>query len=117
MKMMKFRKSVRLAGVERCGFGELPAEFYRITNKWSGVVEGRHVTVYAGSLRHNPDKGVLVMRMLPLDIRRIGGRHCTVPQNGGALEIVECHGTRLRIAMANGGSFWFEIPRRQSLAA
>ena len=117
MKMMSFRKSAIVAGVEKCGPTELPTEFYRITNKWTGTVEGRHLTVYAGSLRHNPAKGVLVMRTLPLDSRRLSGRHCTVPHNGGALEIVESRGTRLRIAMANGGSFWFEIPRRQSLAA
>ena len=117
MKMMSFRKSAMLVGVEKCGPTELVPEFYRITNKWSGTVEGRHVTVYAGSLRHNPAKGVLVMRTLPLDSRRVGGRHCTVPENGGALEIVESRGTRLRIEMANGGSFWFEIPRRVSLAA
>lgn len=117
MKMMSFRKPSVLAGVEKCGSTELPAEFYRIVNKWSGTVEGRHVTVYAGCLRHNPAKGVLVMRTLPLDSRRVGGRHCTVPQNAGALEVVESHGTRLRIAMASGGSFWFEIPRRDRLAA
>ena len=117
MKTMSFRRSHALAGVEKCGPTELPAEFYRISNKWSGSVEGRHVTVYAGCLRHNPDKGVLVMRTLPLDSRRVAGRHCAVPHNAGALEIVESHGARLRIAMANGGSFWFEIPRRASLAA
>lgn len=115
-KMMTFGKPAMLAGLEKCGPGELPPEFYRINNKWSGTVEGRRVTVYAGSLRHNPAKGVLVMRTLPLDSRRMGGRHCTVPENGGAFEIVESRGTRLRIAMGNGGSFWFEIPRRQSIA-
>lgn len=115
--MISFQKPTSLRGVERCNSSELPAEFYRLTNKWSGMVEGRQVIVYAGSLRHNPDKGVLVLRTLPLDSRRIGGKHCTVPQDGGVLEIVESRGTQLRIAMAKGGSFWFEIPQGLRKAA
>jgi hypothetical protein len=115
--MIQFRKAASMSNVERCGARELPPEFYRINNKWTGWVDGQRVTVYAGSLRHNPAKGVLVLRCLPHDSRRIGGKHCTVPQNGGALEIVECRGARLRVAMAKGGSFWFEVPRGLGVAA
>jgi hypothetical protein len=108
--MISLKKSPPMHGVEKCHSTELPVEFYRLTNKWSGIVEGRHVTVYAGCLRHNPAKGVLVLRTLPTDSHRVSGKHCTVPQDGGVLEIVESRGTRLRIAMAKGGSFWYEIP-------
>ncbi len=106
-----------MPGVERCNPAELPPEFYKLNNKWSGMVDGHLVTVYAGSLRHNQAKGVLVLRTLPADSRRVSGKHCTVPEDGGALEIVETRGTRLRIAMAKGRSFWFEIPRGLRAAA
>lgn len=108
--MISLRRSASMHGVEKCHPAELPTEFYVLRNKWSGVVDGRHVTVYAGCLQHNKSKGVLVLRTLPGDSRRISGKHCTVPEDRGALEIVESRGTRLRIAMAKGGSFWFEIP-------
>ena len=115
--MIDFRKQFTHAGVTRCSPRELPMEFYRVTSKWSGVVDGQRVTVYAGAYSHNPAKGVLVLRALPLDGHRVAGKHCTVPQDRGALEIVESKGTRLRIAMAKGGSFWFEIPRGERGAA
>ena len=114
--MIAFKKP-STHGIEKCHKSELPVEFYDLTNKWSGTVEGQHVTVYAGALRHNQAKGILVLRTLPRDSRRIGGKHCVVPQNCGALEIVESRGARLRIAMANGGFFWFEIPRTLRAAA
>ena len=97
-------------GIEKCHPNELAPEFYRMTNCWRGTLDGKHVTVFAGALRHNPDKGVLILRTLPADSRRIGGRQCTIPAGSGALEITEVRGNRLRIAMANGGCFWFELP-------
>jgi hypothetical protein len=115
--MISFKKSASTQGIEKCHPAELAAEFYSLTNKWSGVIGGRHVSVYAGCLRHNQARGVLVLRTLPSDSRRISGKHCTVPQDGGALEIVESRGVRLRIAMAKGGSFWFEIPQGLRKAA
>lgn len=107
--MLSFKKSLTTQGIERCHRSELPAEFYSLVNKWSGIVAGRHVMVYAGSLTHNPGKGVLLARTLPSDSRRIGAKHLAVPSDCGALQIVESRGSRLRIAMARGGSFWFEV--------
>ena len=98
-------------GIQKCHPSELAPEFYRMTNCWRGSINGKHVSVYAGALRHNPAKGVLIMRTLPADTRRIGGRHCSIPADSGALEITEVRGNRLRIAMANGGCFWFELPQ------
>ncbi len=115
--MISFKKPGSSLGIEKCHPAELPVEFYSLTNRWSGVVDGRHLTVYAGALRHNPAKGVLVLRRLPADSKRIGGKHCMVPRDSGALEIVECRSNRLRIAMANGGHFWFELPHALRKAA
>ena len=115
--MISFKKFISTHGIEKCHSAELPAEFYRLTTKWSGALEGRHVTVYAGCLRHNPAKGVLVLRTLPADSKRVGGKHCTVPENSGALEIVESSGSGLRIRSASGKQFWFEIPQTLGKAA
>ena len=115
--MISFKKFASTHGVEKCHPAELPAEFYSLTNKWSGAVDGRRVTVYAGCLRHNPAKGVLVLRTQPADGKRISGKHCTVPENSGAFEIIESSGSRLRIRSASGKQFWFEIPRRLPTAA
>lgn len=104
-------------GIEKCHPSELAPDFYKMKSRWRGIVDGRHVAIYAGALRHNPAKGVLVMRTLPSDSRRIGGRHCSIPAESGALQIVEVRGNRLRITMDNGGSFWFEIPRTLRTAA
>lgn len=108
--MIEFRKHLSPKGIEKCHPAELPAEFYRLTNRWSGSIDGKLTIVYAGALRHNPGKGVLVMRTLPEDSKRIAGKHCTVPTNRGALTILESRGNRLLIGMELGGSFWFEIP-------
>ena len=85
----------------------LPAD-----ESWRGIIDGGKLTIdfYAGALRHNPGKGVLVIRTLPEDSKRIAGKHCTVPTNRGALTILESRGNRLLIGMELGGSFWFEIP-------
>jgi hypothetical protein len=115
--MISFKKFASTRGIEKCHRAELPAEFYSLTNKWNGVADGRHVTVYAGCMRHNPDKGVLVLRTLPSDSRRVSGKHCTVPENSGALEIVESRGSSLRIRSASGLQFWFEIPQSLRTAA
>ena len=115
--MISFKKFISTHGIEKCQSAELPAEFYSLTSKWSGAVEGRRVTVYAGCLRHNPTKGILVLRTLPADSKRVSGKHCTVPENSGALEIVESNGSRLRIRSASGKQFWFEIPRTLRRAA
>ncbi|HXW51165.1 MAG TPA: hypothetical protein VEJ41_04170 [Candidatus Acidoferrales bacterium] len=115
--MIEFRKRTATKGIEKCHPAELPAEFYNVTNRWSGSVNGKLIIIYAGSLRHNPAKGVLVMRTLPDDSKRIAGKHCTVPTNRGSLFILESQGTRLLIGMADGGSFWFEIPNALRHAA
>jgi hypothetical protein len=115
--MISFKKFISTHGIEKCHSAELPAEFYSLTNKWSGSVDRQRVTVYAGCLRHNRLKGVLVLRTLPLDIRRVSGKHCTVPENSGPLEIVESNGSKLRIRSASGRQFWFEIPQTLRSAA
>lgn len=107
--MISFKTSAAY-GIEKCHPAELAPEFYKMKNRWRGSIDGRLVSVYAGALRHNPTKGVLVLRTLPVDSRRLAGRHCPIPANSGALEIAEIRGNRLRIAMENGGSFWFELP-------
>jgi hypothetical protein len=116
--VIAFKKpGISMSGIEKCHPSELPSEFYNLTNKWSGTIDGQRVIVYAGCMRHNRTKGVLVLRRLPADARHVSGKHCTVPEHGGVLEIIESRGTRLRIAMAKGGSFWFEIPGGYSEAA
>ena len=115
--MIPFKKFISTQGIEKCHPAELPAEFYMLTNKWSGAIDGRRVTVYAGCLRHNPTKGVLVLRTLPADSRRVSGKHCTVPENSGAFEIVESGRAKLRIRLASGKHFWFEIPHPLCRAA
>ena len=114
--MIGFKTSTTY-GITKCHPAELGQEFYQLCNRWQGIVDGKHVTVYAGALRHNPARGVLLMRSLPADSRRLGGRHCRIPPNCGALEIIEVRGNRLRVAMANGGDFWFEIPAALRQAA
>ena|SRR5579872_3987605 len=104
-------------GIQKCHPAELAPDFYKMRNCWKGVVDGKQVIVYAGALRHNAAKGVLVMRTLPTDSRRIGGRHCVIPAGSGALQIVEVRASRLRISMEKGGSFWFEIPGALNKAA
>jgi hypothetical protein len=108
--MIEFRKRASTKGIEKCHPAELPAEFYNLTNRWSGSVSGKLTIVYAGALRHNPSKGVLILRTLPDDSKRIAGKHCTVPANSGALTILESRANRLLIGLERGGSFWFEIP-------
>jgi hypothetical protein len=108
--MIEFRRRASTKGIEKCHPAELPAEFYRLTNRWSGSVNGKLTILYAGALRHNPAKGVLILRVLPDDSKRIAGKHCTVPTNRGALTILESRGNRLLIGMEQGGSFWFELP-------
>lgn len=108
--MIAFKKSASTQGIEKCHPAELPPEFYALTNRWTGIVNGKHTTIFAGALRHNQTKGVLVLRSLPADSKRVGGRHCTVPANSGALRIVERQGNRLLISMQRGGYFWYDLP-------
>jgi hypothetical protein len=115
--MIAMHKPSRTTGIEKCHPSELPAEFYAVTNRWTGSVNGKLMVIYAGALRHNPSKGVLVMRVLPDDGKRIAGKHCTVPANGGALTILDRRHDSLLIGMANGGSFWFQIPTSLRRAA
>ena len=112
--MIRFKTTY---GIHKCHPNELAPEFYRMTNCWRGNIGGKHVTLYAGVMRHNPAKGVLVLRTLPSDSRRLSGRQCNVATNSGALEIVEVRGDRLCVAMANGGNFWVQVASAAQMAA
>jgi hypothetical protein len=114
--MLEFRKG-STRGIERCSPVELPAEFYSLTNRWTGTVNGKVTIVYAGALRHNPAKGVLVVRTLPMDAKRIAGKHCSLPTDGGALTILESRGSRLLIGCESGERFWFDVPGSLRAAA
>jgi hypothetical protein len=115
--MIEFRKSGSTRGIERCHPAELPPEFYSLNNRWTGTVNGKLTIIYAGALRHNQAKGVLVMRTLPADLKRIAGKHLTVPTDRGALTILESRGNRLLIGSQDGGRFWFEVPGSLHAAA
>jgi hypothetical protein len=115
--MIEFRKSASTRGIEKCHPAELPPEFYCLTNRWTGSVRGKLTIVYAGSLRHNPERGVLIMRTLPNDSKRIAGKQLPVASTHGALTILGSRDGRLLIGSADGGRFWFAIPGSLRIAA
>jgi hypothetical protein len=98
------------SGISGCADDAVAPEFYRFNSRFDGIVNGQRVTVFAGSLRGDPLKGVLLVRALPADEGRRGGRHIGGPAGCGTLRLVGWTGTRLKTIASNGDAIWFDVP-------
>jgi len=97
------------AGIAGCSDDAASPEFYRFNSRWDGIVHGQRVTVFAGSLRADPARGVLLVKAMPKDGNR-RGRHFDGPKGSGSLTLVGWAGGRLKLLAENGDSVWFEVP-------
>lgn len=97
-------------GISACPDDVVAPEIYRFNSRFDGVVRGQRVTVFAGSLRGDPRQGVLLVRVLPMDEGRRGGRHYSAPKGCGTLRLVGWSGDRLKLIARSGESIWFELP-------
>jgi hypothetical protein len=78
-----------------------------VQNIWTGNINDRTVSVYAGAQTANPDDGGLIV----WDDDQHGGRHLfSVPGKHGAVKIVAEKNGRLTLASADQGLFYFDVP-------
>jgi hypothetical protein len=97
------------AGISVCTDDAVAPEFYRFNSRWDGMLRGQRVTVFAGSLRGDPSKGVLLVHTLPKDTSRRYGRHVAGPADCGSLRLVGWSGNRLKLLAENGESIWYAL--------
>ena len=96
--------------------GAAAGAVYDIANQWHGNLNGRHVIVYAGSLRRQPSQGVLVVTALSLDgTASAAPQTLALPRGSGAARIASASGTTLTVATASGRTLPFRVPANQPL--
>lgn len=84
------------------------SQYYIFENHWCGTVDEQTVTVFAGALKGRRSQGILVVRSMPKDVGRVGGRQFLGPRGGGVLRILDSQGSRLKVGTKCGGTFWFD---------
>ncbi len=95
------------------GPAPLPADLFVTHNMWQDVVNGEHVTVYAGSERADPSQGMLVILVTSLDLQSHRSETYRTPAKQGALRVVGTDGLRLTLSAAGGITIVFDLTARQ----
>jgi hypothetical protein len=95
------------------GPAPLPAELFVTHNMWQDVIDGQHVSVYAGSERADPSQGMLVVFITSLDLQSHRSETYRTPAKRGALRVVGTDGLRLKLSAASGGTVVFDVATRQ----
>ncbi len=90
--------------------GEFPSADYRFVNRWSGLVRGRHVTVYAGSYAAN-SRGLVLVMSVSRDLKDVEAREYPIA-GAGPVRIVEATGVRLSLVAADGAVLGFDVVSR-----
>jgi hypothetical protein len=80
---------------------------YQITNQWQELVDGMHVSVYAGAEGQDPAQGVLVVFATASNFSTQTAHTWLAPAHAGALRITAAHGHVLTLASASGTQFTF----------
>jgi hypothetical protein len=89
--------------------GEFPSSSYDFVNRWTGTVEGGHVTVYAGSLARDPALGVVLVVTASRDLRAVRGMLHSSGRSTGPLRIVGHLGGRFELRAADGSTLSFDV--------
>src|SRR5215208_765018 len=101
-------------GIVETGQAPLPTR-YAIQNQWQARLgDGTWLQVWAGSLRDDPEQGLLVVQRVKhhftqLEIPRV----IDAPYGSGSLKIVSANGMTLHLVDASGGRFRFDARIRQ----
>jgi hypothetical protein len=100
-------------GVFQSGQAPLPTR-YAIHNQWQARTGGDWLQVWAGSLRGDPEQGLLVVERIGHHFtRRETPRVIEAPYGSGPLEIVSANDMTLHLVDASGGRFRFDARARQ----
>ncbi len=98
------------------GPSPLPAEVFVTHNAWQDLVDGHHVTVYAGSERGDPSQGVLVVFVTSLDLQTHRLGLYRTPARVGALRVVAADAPRLTLVSTSGRLVAFDVASLQFIA-
>lgn len=83
----------------------------KIENHWKGIIDGRHVTVFAGVWVNDPSQGFLKVKTDPLTRGHSIWGYYPSSQKSGALRIVDAKDARLVIQPANDKNLlFFDVP-------
>jgi hypothetical protein len=98
-----------LQGIIENGQAPLPPR-YAIQNQWQAKQDdGDWLQVWAGSLRDDPEQGLLVVQQVKHNFtRRETPRVVKAPHGAGSLKIVSANGMTLHLVDASGERFRFE---------
>jgi hypothetical protein len=89
--------------------GEFPSAEYVFVNRWTGMVGGGHVTVYAGSYAGAPSRGLVLVKTVSLDLRDVRASEYPAPPGIGALRITSKDGSRLTLRGSTSGRLTFDV--------
>jgi hypothetical protein len=89
--------------------GEFPSADYVFVNRWTGMVGGRHVTVYAGSYAGAPSRGLVLVKTVSRDLRDVQAREYPAPPGVGALRITSKDDSRLSLRDSTSGRLIFDV--------
>jgi hypothetical protein len=92
--------------------GEFPSADYRFVNRWTGTVDGRHVTVYAGSYAADPARGLVLVMSVSRDLTDVEAREYPVPGTG-PLRIVAQRRLQLALTAEDGARMGFDVVTRR----
>lgn len=87
------------------------AQDFAPQNVWVGLVDGEWVSLYAGALRSDPQKGALLLVTVFPD--RVDQERFVVPLSNGALHIRSQNVQRLTLVSASGSTYYFDVLARR----
>lgn len=98
------------SGIIQSGQVPFPGDVYNITNQWQEVVNGKHLSVYAGSEGQNASQGLLLVTTLSLELHTSTGPGVYLaPSPIGALRITAANGQHLTLTSSTSQRFTPEI--------
>jgi hypothetical protein len=100
------------SGIFVNGQAPFPGSVYSFENQWQGMLNGVHVNVYAGSLRHDRQQGLLIMTTTSMDLQARSSDIYFTPYKAGPLTILAQDGPALRLAGQSGARFVFNLSSR-----
>jgi hypothetical protein len=89
--------------------GEFPSAGYVFVNRWTGMLGGRHVLVYAGSAAQEPATGLILAMSLSLDLQSVRAVAYPIAPLAGLVRIVSAHGMNLELRGEDGTRFSFDL--------
>jgi type II secretory pathway pseudopilin PulG len=96
------------AGILQTSLSPFPPDAYTIQNHYQALVNGQHLSVFAGSLANDPFQGVVIRLTLSLDLQHSSTKVFQTADRVGSLHVAQVSGAILTLTSSTGAAFQFD---------